>query len=125
MELARWDEVAIALVDGGWVEMPPNGWGALTAWCAGATNVRRVGLTVSDTDAAEIEVHVNEYLNDADIPARPSGYLWFVRCPPLIDSDNFWPTINVRAGNLVSDAPRPDEWRRALTIVLSDLYSAE
>lgn len=145
MQLVNWDDVPAVEPSDVWIEMPHNGWGALTVWCAGAGRVgrRAAPLTaVSDghvmpvgdrrpsasggigsSDIQSIEDSVNEFLDAAQVPRQPPGYTWYVLRPRSLEPQEFWPKINARAGDLVSNAPRPDEWRAALTVVLADLYA--
>ena len=145
MQLVDWDDVPEIEPSDAWIAMPQNGWGALTVWCAGTGRVGRIAVSFApipsanvvsledrrlgawgglDPDAmSSMEESVNEYLRDAQVPPRPTGYAWCVLLPRSLEPEDFWPTVNARAGDLVSTAPRPDEWRTALTAVLSDLYA--
>lgn len=99
-----WDKVAFKGTDGEWELLGDNGFFALMAWAAGPDNVRKTvqsdaGRTVQQTrirngvetrelvpftqaDRDYIDDDNNEYLQAAGIPARPSGFDWYLRVPP-------------------------------------------
>ena len=98
-----WNDVAFKGTDGEWELLGDNGWFAMMAWAAGPDNVRKTeqsdsGRTVRVThiskgvettflvpftpaDRCYIEDDVNDYLQEAGIPARPSGFDWYLRVP--------------------------------------------
>lgn len=98
-----WNEVVFKAADGDWELLGENGWFAMMAWAAGPDNVRKteqsdVGRTVRVThiidgvettslvpftpaDRRYVEDDINEYLQAAGIPSRPSGFDWYLRVP--------------------------------------------
>ncbi|MFB9165404.1 DUF5956 family protein [Arthrobacter psychrochitiniphilus] len=102
-EVSRWDTAAFEESADGWELLGENGWFAMMAWAAGPGNTRKAvqcdwAKTVRVTchqgetattraapftpeDRCTIEDSVNEYLLAAGIPARPSGFDWFLRVP--------------------------------------------
>ena len=71
-----WDEVKPKGSEQGWEPLPENGWFALMAWTAGLENVGRLARNRSSVDES-----VNEFRLAAGVPARPSGFDWFLRVP--------------------------------------------
>jgi hypothetical protein len=98
-----WDRVPEVTADAGWTELPGNGWGAVIAAAAGEGRVGRrpaprsafttrvivrAGRRVqawteprSEHDQATIDEDVDEFLAAADLPPRPSGFVWSLRHP--------------------------------------------
>ena len=103
MKHSMWDEVKLKKAKQGWELLPENGWFALMAWTAGPENLSRAGqcdegrtvrvARVQDgvdshtvapftvQDRCSVDESVNEFLLEAGVPARPSGFDWFLRVP--------------------------------------------
>jgi hypothetical protein len=104
-----WEAVPDGEDGPGWVEVPESGWGMLAAWAAGTDNLRRrpvddtgrqVRVTtetggVSEThvepftarDRQIVDESIEDYLRDAGVQVPPRGFVWLMRLPPGIDSE--------------------------------------
>ena len=109
MSPTNWDEVPDGARSGEWAEVPETGWGMLAAWAAGTENVcklpaddtgREVRVTIETGGVTEtrmepftlhdrrtIDESVEDYLRDAGVPAPPRGFVWLMRLPPGISSE--------------------------------------
>lgn len=105
-----WDAVPDGGDGPGWVEVPESGWGMLAAWAAGTDNLRRRPLDdtgrqvkvttetagVSEThlepftagDRQIVDESIEDYLRVAGVPVPPRGFVWLMRLPPGIASDD-------------------------------------
>lgn len=92
-----------------------SGWHMLIAWLAGqhtlarypedrpqywrhTNNYGRPGVVSKELETAELKEiandSVNDYLIDAGLPKRPSGYRWFQVLPPNVDASELTASIN-------------------------------
>ncbi|WP_262106518.1 DUF5956 family protein [Arthrobacter sp. Marseille-P9274] len=109
MSPTDWDEVPDGARSGEWVEVPETGWDMLAAWAAGTENVRK--LPVDDTgrevrvtietdgvtrtrmepftaqDRQAVDEGIEDYLRDAGAPVPPRGFVWLMRLPPGVASE--------------------------------------
>jgi hypothetical protein len=140
-----WDRVTTLTTEpgGGLIELPESGWGALVGWLAGPAHLARRhdridqhATVVTIVDAAgerrsthartaaeqdEIDADIDGYLRDAGIPARPSGYRWFLRLPPGLREDQFWSGLNTALGE---SRPSPSHPRDTANAVREHLFQA-
>ncbi|WP_051441483.1 DUF5956 family protein [Arthrobacter sp. H14] len=141
-----WDEVRAGDCPGEWVIVTDNGWGALVAWSAGQANLCRQpsgpqsGRTkvqelkdgvlrereepLTGQDREEIEAEIDSYLSDAGVPPMPRGYVWFIRRPDHIPSDEeFWRSINRAVAERTPVTATPADLTPELAGIMADLYA--
>jgi hypothetical protein len=104
-----WDAFADGRSGDGWVEIPETGWAMLAAWAAGTENVRRrpvddtgrqVRVTTETAGVSEthdepftaggrliIDEFIGDYLRDAGVRVPPQGFVWLMRLPPGVGSE--------------------------------------
>lgn len=109
MSPTSWDEVPDGAHSSEWAEVPETGWGMLAAWAAGTENIcklpaddtgREVRVTIETggvtetrmepftvNDRRTIDESVEDYLRDAGVPPPPRGYVWLMRIPPGVPSE--------------------------------------
>lgn len=142
-----WNDVPVREPESGWELLPENGWFALLGWAAGTANLRRApgsdaGRTVRVTliehgvernflepfgpeDRRDVDGSVNGYLADAGVPARPTGFDWYLRIPPAWTpgagfADELSGRVNRR---LPLAAPRPDQILESMRSVVGGVYA--
>jgi hypothetical protein len=144
--LDGWDDVP-TLADppaDGYYELTDNGLGALIGWLSGAGRLVRCPdrlphMTIEvctspagDTSATRprsaedqqvIDDGVNDYLRDAGIPDRPSGYRWFLRLPEGYSGEQVESAVIRAMGNLPADHVRPAQFAPRIREVLQDVYA--
>lgn len=123
------------------VAVPETGFGALVAWCAGPSFVtrsrksspsdQRVTLVHSDRSGATVRTSrpftpedqflvdeaIDEYLREADVPARPRGYDWWIHVPTGetdVQEDAFWSQLNLA---ILDEEPLSNSPRDVLTVI--------
>lgn len=125
------------------VELPESGWGALIAWVSGPSHVirqldTRQHLTQvvevrdgahdtyteprSETEQTTLDNDIDQYLRDADVPARPHGYRWFLRLPQGMTGDMFWHHINSALIRTRTRPTHPREIAAALNELLREPF---
>jgi Family of unknown function (DUF5956) len=128
-----------------WAELEENGWGALIGWAAGTANLRRrpssdegrsVTVTVERGGAAIASVEpfttddriivddsIDEYLQEAGVPARPRGWVWLIRVPENYPSGQaFLDRINTELNSSQPAPVRPSGWLAVMQEVVGRLY---
>jgi hypothetical protein len=133
--------------DGGYLELPESGWGALVGWSAGIARLARypdradLHTTTTTTvgpggeehesrprsadEQAQVDTDIDDYLGDAGIPARPRGYRWFLRPPPGWGADRFWDALNSPLNRDHPPATRPRELAARLRDILAEVYARQ
>lgn len=144
--MKSWDEVRILDDQAGWAEVDENGWGTLLAWVAGPENARRCptsddGRTVrvvierpgvpdqrtvepfTAYDRDLVEDGINPYLEQAGVPPRPRGYIWFIRVwPPDHTAEEFLQRVNESVLTAPPEVVLPVQWREQMESVLAEVY---
>ena len=149
MSKDQWACPESAAAPSGWILATENGWGALAVWAAGAGNFVRVpsadrdrhGIVVHrQADGSErrelfvltkahltsIDDDIDTYLADAELPPRPRGYDWFIRCPMGIPAGDgaFWGALWAAAtAELPGDAIHPLMVKDPAREALARMYS--
>ncbi|GAB3901850.1 DUF5956 family protein [Kibdelosporangium lantanae] len=150
-EYQEWGDVAIALsvphtqnerthkntltIQGStFVELPYSGWGALVGWLSGAHRMMRTpvelpqpsledaGYDDSAADREEIDNEIDFYLSEADVPARPRGYRWFLKLPQGVDGRAFWSKLMQGISDRGLTSPYPGDWKEALEGLLDEIH---
>ena len=147
----NWDDVQVSpeaplTAAGDRVELPESGWGALVGWTAGLDRMVRCldrldrHMTVVTTtspagddrqtrprtaaEQADLDADINTYLRDAGIPARPSGYRWFLRLPPGYGEGRFWNELHESLNREPTAATHPADIAYQVRKILQDIYRA-
>ena len=141
-----WSEVQEAEPSASWVELPENGWGALIGWAAGRENLRRQPSSDADrmvtgyTEHAGVRHHfevpftaadrqgvddaIDSYLRDADVPPRPTGYVWLIRVPEGQTSpEAFLADVDTAILRAAGSVTHPKRLRPIFAAVLRDFYA--
>jgi hypothetical protein len=132
-----------------WILATENGWGALVLWAAGPGNFARVRPAVrdrfgsvvrrlpeggeqrqpfmlSEADMSSIDDDIDVYLAEADIPPRPRGFDWYIRCPLNYDLDDeaFWGVVwAATTESLPDDGLSPSTMAGRAKEVMASFYS--
>ncbi|WP_434739377.1 DUF5956 family protein [Micromonospora sp. SH-82] len=144
-----WDDVELspeAPIEpaGEYLELPESGWGALIGWTAGLARLVRCPdrpdrhITVVTTsgpagddhqarpraaaEQTEIDADINAYLQDAGIPARLSGYRWFLRLPAGHGEDRFWSDVHESLNREHATTTHPADIARHVRKILHEIY---
>ncbi|EMY35637.1 hypothetical protein D477_003043 [Arthrobacter crystallopoietes BAB-32] len=148
MSPTDWDAVADGQDGDGWVEIPETGWAMLAAWAAGTENVRRrpvddtgrqVRITtesdgVSETryapftaeDRRAVDEGIQDYLRDAGVQLPPRGFVWLMRLPPGIGSEEeLARRINAGISGSAPGAVHPADIALAMEQVIDVLYERD
>lgn len=132
----RWMLTPERTESSGWVELDEAPSSALWAWAAAPDHLRRIshsdagrlvrvtterdGVTSLSTerftlqDRQTVESAINDYLESAGIPPRPTGFAWFLRIPPQMDGRSFLHELDVGIRS-------PQVTRRGLTRYLREV----
>ena len=143
-----WEDVEDGARGDGWAEVPETGWGMLATWAAGTENVRRMpvddtgrqiratietgGVTetrfepFTDRDRRIIDESVEEYLRDAGVPVPPRGFVWLMRLPPgVATEDELSRKINQGIAESAPGAVNPADIAPVIEGVLDVLYGRD
>ncbi|KXK58089.1 hypothetical protein AWW66_31880 [Micromonospora rosaria] len=145
---STWDDVPVRddPPGSGYHELTDNGLGALIGWLSGAGRLVRCPdrlpyMTIeactgpggetrqtrprTPDDQRVIDDSVNDYLHDAGVPARPTGYRWFLRLPMGISGEQVESTVISAIGQLPADHVRPSQQAPRIREVLEALHADE
>ncbi|MEU5949573.1 DUF5956 family protein [Micromonospora sp. NPDC049460] len=144
-----WDDVELSpevpiVPASNWLELPQSGWGALVGWVAGLTRLVRcpdrpdqhvTTITTSSptgthyqvrprsaAEQADLDADIDAYLRDAGIPARPSGYRWFLRLPAGYGENRFWNDVHESLNREHVAATHPADVARYVRKILHKIY---
>jgi hypothetical protein len=118
MTNSSWECAEVSEAPQDWILATENGWGALVLWAAGPGNFVRVPkamgdrfgkilhrlpndgdqsepFLLTDADLSAIDDDIDNYLAEADLPARPRGFDWYIRPPSGNDfaGEVFWSAV--------------------------------
>ncbi|MFI6230108.1 DUF5956 family protein [Micromonospora echinospora] len=129
----------------GYYELTENGWGALIGWlsgvdrmvrcpdrlphvvtevCTDRSGTRERTLPRSTEDQQIIDDFINEYLGDAGLPSRPTGWRWFLRLPSGYTGPQIESLVNTGVGRLPADHVRPGQFAPRIRETLQGIYGS-
>lgn len=138
VESERDRERVVRIAGTRYLELPDNGWQLLFAWLAGPRRAcRRVDRTPqpvrvvhrgaglsfaprTDADQRLVDEVVNDYLREAGVPPRPSGFTWYVELPARLGPRELHRAVEFQVRR--ANALRPAQVRHAVLAAIRDLY---
>ncbi|OZV72768.1 hypothetical protein CA850_31895 [Micromonospora echinospora] len=78
----------------------------------------------STEDQQIIDDYINEYLGDAGIPSRPTGWRWFLRLPSGYTGPRIESLVIAGVGRLPADHVRPSQLAPRIRETLQGIYGS-